>query len=83
MELAEHVRHLERTAELREEMLRQNQRQIERKDRSLADRELLLRKMENDLERIDEVDEDDDHELLNEDMSVLTLGMNERNGNRS
>ena len=83
MELAEHVRRLERTAELREEMLRQNQRQIERKDRSLADRELLLRKMENDLERIDEVDEDDDHELLNEDMSVLTLGMNERNGNRS
>ena len=81
MELAEHVRRLERTAELREEMLRQNQRQIERKDRSLADRELLLRKMENDLERIDEVDEDD-HELLNEDMSVLTLGMNERKRNR-
>lgn len=54
LELMDHVKRMERQADLREELLRRNQRQIESKERIIKDREMLIRKMERDLERIDE-----------------------------
>eukprot|EP00095_Tigriopus_kingsejongensis_P008755 maker-scaffold92_size382268-snap-gene-2.26 protein:Tk08755 transcript:maker-scaffold92_size382268-snap-gene-2.26-mRNA-1 annotation:"e3 ubiquitin-protein ligase sinat2-like" len=54
LELIDHVRRLERQAELREELLRRSQRQMDSKDRVVKEREMLLRKMEKEMERIEE-----------------------------
>ncbi|XP_059079789.1 uncharacterized protein LOC131877951 isoform X2 [Tigriopus californicus] len=54
LELMDHVKRMERQADLREELLRRNQKQIEAKDKIIKERDMLVRKMERDLERIDE-----------------------------
>lgn len=60
LDLAEQVKRLERQAELREELLRRNQRHLESKDRALREKDGLIRRLEKHADRIDEEDEDED-----------------------
>ncbi len=54
LELSETVKRMERHAELREELLRRSQRQLENRDRTIKEKDNVIRKME----RIDEEPED-------------------------
>ena len=62
-ELIDSVKRLERQLDLKEENLKRLQRQLEHRDRSLKDKELVVRKLERDIERF-ESDQDSSSILL-------------------